>query len=946
MAEALELENPVEALMELSRASQGRAQKMSLQLLAELEEIMEDMNLPELLTDLPNQKTKTREENDSNAVQIAMACADSIETSLTKIASGGTQASQEIRSLEQEKSDCENHALDVETACQLRHMSEQASEALTNQRYDIAAQTMRDYNEQKRLSKHTERALGYAGEYTMQHMETTQEVLRRTILEKYTVAVEDHNLKFLGELTPLLQMVQLEKEGVALYLRYLQAAMTKEWNEAPKGVPSMQQMPGAEPQSRASLAREEAKRAAEEPPPPYVQMARIYNCAVQTLRHHLPMVSYCLCQADGDAAVVQLVHVQVEHNVIPIFQTYVSDRQLRNVAQNANRIYALMERKFTGGGVSSDHATSSLLLVPEETDETNHSINNNNNANLDMDDCGFAVDVGSLADVDGAMEEAALCLQHTESYVRFLRHTVSEVNKAREHRFQTEAEEKRLARERLEWATGIKNSEQDNLEETYRPVEIIPAHTQLHEVVAEVGGYYSGIERSLLLASMQRAFVQASTSSSDPRLYTDFGIHGNNNNNNRTTNSTVGGDRPGKYAKKSNLVETCLYATRRATQRAFATGHTGTASATANFASDCLGGVLLDVMSHRAQEYGVARLKPGEGLLEGSSGLFGNAGNAVLASANMIRRGASGASGTNIANAEEFEANRRRIEQSISHACATMNDLEVAVTHTEQLEKMLLYETEKGYPTTSPPTEQLIVCVKTLTSVAESFRLASNRAIESLVSVLTSRVRSIVSNSVGADSGTSTTSFSVIGTVKGGTDRATVRMNYNLDDATYQQLQLSEGYMSRLCVTLDEIVRPLRLYLAPRLSDAAVLGILGSVAKRVETALRRCQFTALGALSLDSDIRDLLLYAKDRLDSPDLNTNAVLYRACIPLARLVQITRLLQVDDLEDVVDLISSSKRKGTWDLKLEEAKAFLSLRVEFESRKVNELLSISEEE
>jgi len=65
---------------------------------------------------------------------------------------------------------------------------------------------------------------------------------------------------------------------------------------------------------------------------------------------------------------------------------------------------------------------------------------------------------------------------------------------------------------------------------------------------------------------------------------------------------------------------------------------------------------------------------------------------------------------------------------------------------------------------------------------------------------------------------------------------------------------------------------------------------------------------------------------------------------CIPLARLVQIARLLQVDDLEDVLDLISSSKRKGNWDLKLEDAKAFLGLRVEFETRKVNELLSISE--
>jgi hypothetical protein len=46
----------------------------------------------------------------------------------------------------------------------------------------------------------------------------------------------------------------------------------------------------------------------------------------------------------------------------------------------------------------------------------------------------------------------------------------------------------------------------------------------------------------------------------------------------------------------------------------------------------------------------------------------------------------------------------------------------------------------------------------------------------------------------------------------------------------------------------------------------------------------------------------------------------------LPLNRLLQIAKLLNVDDLEDVVDLIGSSKRKGNWDLKLDDAKALES--------------------
>jgi hypothetical protein len=88
-------------------------------------------------------------------------------------------------------------------------------------------------------------------------------------------------------------------------------------------------------------------------------------------------------------------------------------------------------------------------------------------------------------------------------------------------------------------------------------------------------------------------------------------------------------------------------------------------------------------------------------------------------------------------------------------------------------------------------------------------------------------------------------------------------------------------------------------------------------------------------------MRDLLNYAKDRLASNELNSsNVALYRACAPLSRLLQIAKLMNLDDLEDVLDLISSSKRKGNWDLKLEESKMYLSLRVEFEADRVGQLL------
>ena len=80
------------------------------------------------------------------------------------------------------------------------------------------------------------------------------------------------------------------------------------------------------------------------------------------------------------------------------------------------------------------------------------------------------------------------------------------------------------------------------------------------------------------------------------------------------------------------------------------------------------------------------------------------------------------------------------------------------------------------------------------------------------------------------------------------------------------------------------------------------------------------------------------------MDSPEYASTVTLYAACNPLARLSQIALLMNVDDLEDVLDLISSSKRKGNWDLKLDDAKSLLNMRDDFEGRKVNELLRVSD--
>ncbi|KAL7536864.1 hypothetical protein ACHAXR_007442 [Thalassiosira sp. AJA248-18] len=962
-------------------------------------------------TDADNKNTTTKEtpsrtlhkSNPSHALTHATLATESILSSLSKIASGGSAASSEMRALENQRQQLDAEAIDLEHALAIREGCVRGGDSLMGRRYPDAARAVADVNailegsnngggrQQQQQHHHgsnkaSERAKQLAGNDALSAHAKTVEVLKRAISERYETAVQNGDVSGLSELTPLLGMLDMAELGVKLYLQYSQSVLCQEMNLEVVDIASavadaaldVSNMPREEGMSRAAMRRraEEQARQKQNMSVP-LKLARIYNAGVTHIRHHLPMVAYSLGEADGDAALVQLVHVEAEKRVVDILREYMAEQELGRTVRRAEMVASKMEERYAGnssggGGGSHDEMDNGLFgmenvilgLGSGGDASASYDIVSRRNA-AQRDDCGFTIEVGNLSDVDAALEEWALVMQHTESYERFIRHAVMEVIKARKLRMEQKREERRRAREMM--MEEAKNSSRDNSasgelsvdiddeldkDSGEDKIEILPPHTALNEVAAEIGGYYSSLERCLLLAGMQRAFIHANFP--DDSTYTPVAV-GNSYTNHRNS-GYHGMAAAGSHALQTNLIEECLFAARRSTLRAFATGHTGTASAAANVCVDVLGRVLLEVLTRRA-ELGASLVKPGgEGSLLEQSGL----GQAALSFAGKGFRGVQGATararagrvGGDMNNEESAEALRQRTLLGVARAAANFNDLEVVADYTKRLEINFLKEIDAGYPQ-GHDTEQLRMCVKGLGGVVESFSHASRRSMEELISTVLPRVRQIVNDSVGQEGGgTGAAASNFLGSpvlnVGVGTN-ATVTstfLTYNLDDNAFELSQISEGYVGRMCSNLDElIIEPLRVHLVPKLSDDFVIGILGGVSKRLEAAIRKSKFTPLGAISLDSDIRYLMNFAKDRIDSPELKSNVTLCKACPPLARLNQITLLMNVDDLEDALDLISVSKRKGNWDLKLDDAKTLLSLRVDFEGSKVNDLLQVDEE-
>lgn len=715
-----------------------------------------------------------------------------------------------MKSLESERRKIDQEVEYISLALRVRDGVEKAASAMNGRRYADAASNVRDVNA---ILKNPQggKVMEIAGESVIKTHQRTEEVLKRGISVAYESAVQHSDLASLSELTPLLGMVDMADFGVRLYLNYSKTQLEKEMNLDAAPAPLEEELEVEEGMSRAAMRRkaeEEARRQQNQTTPQ--KLAKIYNAGVTYLRHHLPMVAYSLGEADGDAALVQLVNVEVESRVVDILRDSVARQELALTVRRADHVAAKIEERYTAGGEGlnvEDSALGNILmgLGGDTLGGVSVDISKKRHASL-QNDCGFVLEVGNLGDVDAALEEWALMLQHTESYDRFLRHAVDEVTKARKIRSDQKRERKRQIKEAeaakkrdadetviaspRESLSGFGSS--DNIQEENGPlpaIEIMPAHTQLNEIAAEIGGYYSSLERCLLLAGMQRAFI----SSHFPDDKTFAAV---------ATNSSYGA---GSKALQTTLVEECLYAARRSTLRAFATGHTGTASAAANACVDVLGRILLEVLAHRAM-IGASLLKPGEGLVAGQHGLGQAALSFAKSTAGKGFRGVQGAAALAgaskgiIGDEETEEALKLRIMLGCARACANLNDLEIVADYTKKLEGHFLKEIDAGYPR-GHETEQLRMCIKGLDAVVDLFLQASKRSIEHLLSTFLPRVRQIVNDAVGHEGGSTTaTASNFLGSpvLSGPATTASTCLNYDLDDKAFELTQIGEGYMGHM----------------------------------------------------------------------------------------------------------------------------------------------------
>ncbi len=190
----------------------------------------------------------------AHALTHATIASESILSSLSKIASGGSAASSEMRQLESHRQRLDEEAIDIDHALRIREGCQRGGDSLMGRRYADAARAVADVT--AILTECSKNAVQLAGEEALEAHAKTKEVTKRAIGERYETAVANGDVVRLSELTPLLQMLDMAELGVRLYLQYSQSVLTKEMSlDVDDVAVDMTHVERAEGMSRAAMRR-------------------------------------------------------------------------------------------------------------------------------------------------------------------------------------------------------------------------------------------------------------------------------------------------------------------------------------------------------------------------------------------------------------------------------------------------------------------------------------------------------------------------------------------------------------------------------------------------------------------------------------------------------------------------------------------------------------------
>uniref|UniRef100_A0A8D8WQE2 Conserved oligomeric Golgi complex subunit 4 n=1 Tax=Cacopsylla melanoneura TaxID=428564 RepID=A0A8D8WQE2_9HEMI len=150
-------------------------------------------------------------------------------------------------------------------------------------------------------------------------------------------------------------------------------------------------------------------------------------------------------------------------------------------------------------------------------------------------------------------------------------------------------------------------------------------------------------------------------------------------------------------------------------------------------------------------------------------------------------------------------------------------------------------------------------------------------------------------------------------------------LNHNLTEEEFVAYEANEPFIGSLVMHLDTLLSEFKPRLTQSNYDSLVSILALEVTSHLERVIVKCEFNRLGGMALDKEVRGLVSYL----------SGATSWTIRDRLARLMQISTVLNLDKVTEISDYVSSA----TWRLSTSDVRQFMALRQDFNKEDIMRL-------
>ncbi|XP_031553701.1 conserved oligomeric Golgi complex subunit 4-like [Actinia tenebrosa] len=234
----------------------------------------------------------------------------------------------------------------------------------------------------------------------------------------------------------------------------------------------------------------------------------------------------------------------------------------------------------------------------------------------------------------------------------------------------------------------------------------------------------------------------------------------------------------------------------------------------------------------------------------------------------------------------------------------TLNNLEVSSENIQKLKKDLEIECERNPNLGDAAKLKLESCLSDLFSTSEIFKELLQGGVYQLCnSAILPRLKPII------DGFTS--------------------INHNITEEEFAYFEVNDPFVQNFITNLDAVLSSFKGPLTASNYDSLVSFVTTDITTQLEKVVIKANFNRLGALQFDKELRSLVGYL----------TAITQWTIRDKFARLTQVSTLLNLEKVSEIMDYWGANSGPLTWRLTPAEVRQVLGLRIDFRSEDINRL-------